>query len=728
MEVSQQPQLTVDPDSLIRDHLSPAPTCAPFADPYLDRPDQSRLFYFLSEREIQGQRTGNFSDLTGGDLKWPLEISPKEPVFWGLVERFAEELFALDAFKRLDDIYVNPQFACTARGESEHILNDLVGRMTRAAHVRDVVRIAIYTMKAAVDSGARVSSEEIFMTVFSSFCHDIMVSAFSHLSQDDLKDRGIDVDHDLLLAFGVSQQWAQEVCGRWGLDHKRMVAACLPPTLLLAEPRDRKDDWQKLADTLNRLIEEDPETWSYYKKKRGFSEISSVIDFSPGSEDEKLLSEKRIIRSSQRAHDLFDLAYARTDHTQRELLELEGVSLLSHGKLDTSRICGSLREIDLMELPHDLRHGLVPRGREPSGDLYTCFIVGAGNWLHLALVEKKSDDYVVRALTDSLEELGEVGLEADGKTLSPDVDMVSQGWIAREPYLSRLKRVKVTKSVSNYYDLLGVIHPLGDGSWSLSNIRTFLRTFLALGDYQSSRVAHPKVTVGRAFFASASKHANGGKGISPLHHIFGDHPTCVNMFLEEHKNALEKGYDSCYLPIVSVRPFSSRAGRLWCGKTAPREDDISKLFEGFSDIAKWLQEEVSRKGGEIIHAPSAIVSKRYELMLSDEAKSELRERALRSKSRVSDWIYRRAREEDDQFSIAFYVEGGGRPVTFFFRLHRGFEVAIHKDHERFLTADIREELRKRVSKLVGTSRIREGNLKTTVPVERIFRVEYFDSL
>lgn len=660
-----------DFDALVSRHLSPRRS----ADPFAELRDQRALFV------LKPQST----------CTTPKDIDLSDPIFWEFLEQFIDELYETEAFKRTEEIYVNPQFAVTARKNLDNPLSELVGRMTRGAHIKDIVRLGVQRMHERVMNGEEVSGEEIFLSIFSCFAHDLMVTAFSHLSQDALLDKGIDVDHDLLLAYGLSQNWVGQFLSRWGLDWKRAVVAALPPSFLTTDSDSRFEDWKKLENQLVTLINEYPEVWQKYQIRYGYGSIETIINLDPKDPeyDGDLLSDPELIRIAQLAHDALDPGYGRTDHTQKESLEMKAVSLLINGKLYEHQLIGHRTPTDFTNLTEELRNSLYGRGRKPSGKLFTCFVQSSEGDFNFALIEHKRNEYIIRAIYPE-------------SVPNHQFNLFEEDF---EKMRNNLQRVKVPKANSRFFEYIRSFIPKGDGTWICKTIDSLLKTYLSLGDYQSERVASLTATLGRAFYEKACTSANGGNGVNPLDLIFGDHKTCTEQWNEDHQQILLDGYDTHYIPIYYIKPKSTKNGEAIIGPNAPSKKSLNLLFDRLNNLAKEFEGRIknSRFVPEVICAESAPVKKRFTCNLTPEAHAELNKRMSQKSIKDSNgalWHIRKARHDTDTFSVGFRAESYNPTVEFHYALHRGWILAIRKEHLPAMSENKRAWLVKEIKRIV----------------------------
>jgi len=574
---------------------------------------------------------------------------PRNQRFWMLLEAYSEEIMNSSLNQRLKKLPVSPQMYCLDQGNPEDVPVDmLVGKISRFAHVKDVVRVGIADLKRRIDEGENLSADHIKYTVRTLLLHDTANLAQCHLSQDSL-----DFDPDMLNIVIASQPEIARIDNKFGFDTKKANVALCPPYIFSMTPKERSDFYGSMIDRLLRDTGEDLPIV-----------LNCSLDLTAESPDHVLFEEPTLIKAASIAHEIYDIAYSRTDASNRAHEEHQAVSCLKngiiHGKPKT------IKRVEFAELPQTLRRDLDRNGSAPSGVLR---ITKLNEWV--LLLEDKGSDQIIRA----------IGTSEEG-----------------------LKKVKGHKSMIRYQETLRAISPREDLGFYCTDLDAFLRTILSLGDDQTHKIASKLGLLSLNVIKRANKDANVPFSIQ----AFGVHQDCVDRYLPHHRRAVEGGINNYYENLVLIDPHSTVAGVDWNSPEGPELSKIREFFKKASRIAQnfemFLRHEFGSDEIEIIFGEAPSVSKKFDLVLDAQALKQLRERIMGDSeiyiSPHSVYISRRSRKKEDRFSIGLRLNltldpGTTRSelsdrvnrttrVQLLERMHTGFIIGMRTDQREFV--------------------------------------------
>lgn len=617
---------------------------------------------------------------------------PRTQKFWMLLEAYSEEIMNSSLNQRLKKLPVSPQMYCLDQGNPEDVPVDiLVGKISRYAHVRDVVRVAIADLKRRVDEGEELSANFIKYVIRTLSLHDTGNLSQCHLSQDSLE-----FDPDMLNIVIASQPEIARIDHKFGFDCKKANAALCPPYIFKMTHKERADFYDQMIERLER---------------DGGSDlpiiVTSSLDLSPNSPDHSLFDEPDLIKAASIAHEIYDIAYSRTDASNRAHEEHQSVSCLKNGEIQGKPQV--LKRVEFAELPQNLRRDLDRNGSAPSGVLRIAKLM---DWF--VLLEEKGSDQIIRAIGSSE---------------------------------SELKKVKGHKSMIRYQETLRAISPREDLGFSCTDLDAFLRTILSLGDDQTHKIASKLGLLSLTVIKRANRDAN----VPFTVQAFGVHQDCVDHYLPHHREAIQGGVNNFYENLVLIDPHSTVAGVDWNSPEGPELSKVHYFFEKATAIAQnfenFLRQEFDSDQIEIVCGEAPPVSKKFDLVLDARALKQLRERIMGDSEiyYCSEYVYisRRSRKKEDRFSIGLRLDLSLDPATtraelanlvnratrveLVERMHRGFIIGMRTDQREFVLEYI-DKLRIQLTDLLRDTDLlkSEGkHYRARLPARNVFSLDWY---
>lgn len=617
---------------------------------------------------------------------------PRSRKFWMLLEAYSEEIMNSSLNQRLKKLPVSPQMYCLDQGNPEDVPVDiLVGKISRFAHVKDVVRVAIADLKQKVDEGENLSADYIKYTIRTLSLHDTANLAQCHLSQDSLE-----FDPDMLNIVIASQPEIVRIDRKYGFDCKKANVALCPPYVFKMEPKERADFYNQMIGRLRKDAGKDLPI-----------AITCSLDLSSTSPDHSLFEDPILRKASSIAHEIYDIAYRRTDASNRAHEEHQSVSFLRNGKLHHKPLI--LKRVEFAELPQNLRRDIARNGIAPSGTLRIAKL--SDSYL---LLEEKGPDQIIRAIG---------------------------------PSESELKKVKGHKSMIRFQETLRAISPRDDLGFDCTDLDAFLRTILSLGDDQTHKIASKLGLLSLNVIKRANQDAN----VPFVVQAFGVHQDCVESYLPYHRKAIEGGINNYYENLVLIDPHSTVAGVDWNSPEGPELTKVNHFFEKAASIAQrfeqFLRQEFGSDEIEIVYGEAPPVSKKFDLILDARALTQLRERIMGDSGIYicSDYVYvsRRSRKKEDRFSVGLKLDLRVEPdatrvklanlvnratrVQLVERMHRGFIIGMRSDQSEFVLEYLDKLKDPLIELLRDTDFIRsEGKqFLAKLPANKVFMLDWY---
>lgn len=568
--------------------------------------------------------------------------------FWIHVETYLDRLTETKRFKRLWDIYVSPAAAASVEAEDE--IGLVEGRISRAEHCIDVALIALEDVRHRIKVlGENISPEEVMLRVRNALFHDLATFAQSHITEDSLREQGLTwVDHDIILQYALSDSEILEVDRVFGVDSKRANVALLPVDLHLVSEEVRFRAVEEIAKHLEKLYCEDPNL----ARVLNAPPLNTIVDFSIGSIDQILFGDPVLIRISRYVHDLYDLAYSRTDSSQQKKTELKALRFLKSGRLRTDLHVLQKKDVNFDDLPDHISESLSGNGILPSGVL-SYLLVKDKHGSHLLLIESKKGEDIIRAY--------------NGPFKSNEISRRA---------IQGLERVKTPKACSRFREFLRGISPGEAGEFIVDNIKALISVLASLGDDQSRKIGSLKGIVNAGILVRMNLDAK----MPILIQLFGTRKDIEARLIEMDRNDLKNGLNNSYSTVLFLKPNSNYSGGPdWNSKEGPDKAKLEELFKEFKALAEKYESRIRKETGVqdfrfmAIGAPP--VKKRFKLKFTVNGLKEFKERIVSRDDAIyphGDHVYlsRSCRSVDDIFSLGFEI--GIEPLK---TRHRRYDLA-----------------------------------------------------
>lgn len=617
----------------------------------------------------------------------------KSAEFWIHVETYLDRLTETKRFKRLWDIYVSP--AAAAGVEAEDEIGLVAGRISRAEHCIDVALIALEDVRYRIEVlGENISPEEVMLRVRNALFHDLATFAQSHTTEDSLRGQGLNgIDHDIILQNALSDPQILEVDKIFGVASKRANVSLLPVELHLALEDERFRAVEENTNHLEALYSDNPKL----ARDLNAPPLNTIVDFSIGSIDQILFGDPVLMRISRYVHDLYDLAYSRTDSSQQKKTELKALRFLASGRLRTDLNVLQKKDVNFDDLPDHIFEALSGNGLLPSGVL-SYLLVKDEHGSHLLLIESKDGEDIIRAYNGPLKS-NEINHRA----------------------IQGLGRVKTAKACSRFREFLRGVSPGDAGEFIVGNVKALISVLASLGDDQSRKIGSLRGIVNAGLLVRMNLDAK----IPALIQLFGTRKDIEERLIELDWDDLKNGLNKSYSTVLFLKPNSNDPSSPdWNSREGPEKAKLEKLFGKFKVLAEEFESNIRQKTGvadfRLLAISAPPVKKRFKLKFTINGLKEFKQRIASRDDVINPhgehvYLSRSCRSVDDIFSLGFEIGLGlksrhtrhdlaervneNTEVSIIETMHRGVAFVLRR-RDRAIFRSYHDEFRERVNEIL----------------------------